>query len=172
MAADNVTLKRIELLHPAIREEVKTLYLEQVVPALDGRSTCRISQGMRTVTEQDALYTQGRTRLYDTNGNRLGIVTNAKGGQSIHNYGLAFDIVMLIDGSTPSWDTVKDWDGDGTSDWMEVVNIFVENGWELGGNWNFKDLPHLQKAFGYDWGQLMEKYNAQDFIPGTTYVNL
>jgi hypothetical protein len=45
-------------------------------------------QGVRTFAEQDALYAQGRTRK----GLR---VTNAKGGQSYHNYGLAADCALL-----------------------------------------------------------------------------
>jgi hypothetical protein len=32
------------------------------------------------------------------------IVTNAKGGQSYHNFGLAFDVVVLDDHEKPIWD--------------------------------------------------------------------
>ena len=34
---DNVTLKKIELLHPDLREEVKQIYVNQVIPALKGK---------------------------------------------------------------------------------------------------------------------------------------
>lgn len=73
-------------------------------------------------------------------------VTNAKGGQSIHNYGLAVDICLIIDGKTVSWDTAADWDNDQIADWYECVKIFAKYGWEWGGNWRtFKDLPHFEK---------------------------
>jgi len=48
--------------------------------------TLRISDGFRTVAEQDQLYNQGRT----VNGH---IVTEAPGGRSIHNFGFAVDVV-------------------------------------------------------------------------------
>lgn len=169
---DKKTLERIDLLHPSIREEVRDLYLNKIVPALSGRAMCRFSYTLRTFAEQDALYAQGRTVLYDKAGKKLGKVTNAKGGQSIHNYGLAIDIVLIVDNKTASWDTVKDFDKDGKSDWMEVINIFKAAGWEWGGDWkSFKDLPHVEKK-GYRWKDLLVKYKAKDFIPGTMYVNL
>lgn len=161
---DPLTIQRINLLHPKIREEVLDIYTNQVVPALTGNSTCRFAYTLRTFSEQNSLYAQGRT----TSGS---IVTKAKGGQSIHNYGLAFDIVLL-EGGNASWDTVKDFDGDSRSDWMEVINIFKNNGYEWGGDWQFKDTPHLQKTFGYTWQELLEKYNSGDFIEGTNYVSL
>ena len=67
-------------------------------------------------------------------------------GQSIHNYGLAVDICLIIDGKTASWDIAKDWDGDRVADWQECVRIFNRYGWEWGGNWKtFKDYPHFER---------------------------
>jgi peptidoglycan L-alanyl-D-glutamate endopeptidase CwlK len=67
-------------------------------------------------------------------------------GQSIHNYGLAVDICLIIDRKTASWDTAKDWDNDKVADWYECVKIFARHGWDWGGNWKtFKDLPHFEK---------------------------
>ena len=176
---DNVTLKRIELLHPELRDEVKEIYLNQVIPALTGKAALRISSTLRTFEEQNELYSRGRTKFYDKNGNRLGIVTKVKGGMSYHNYGLAFDIMLVQDKNsdgkyeTAVWETNVDFDKDGKSDWMEVVNIFKQNGWEWGGDWkSFKDRPHLQKTFGYTCGELLEKYKNDEFILGTNYVKL
>jgi peptidoglycan L-alanyl-D-glutamate endopeptidase CwlK len=172
MQTDQKTLDRITLLHPIVRDEVMEIYLNQIVPSLIGGAFCRFAYTLRTFAEQDALYAQGRTKLFDNNGNRLGKVTNAKGGQSIHCYGLALDIV-LIDGNNASWDTVKDFDGDGKSDWMEVVNIFKANNWEWGGDFiSITDKPHFQKTFDYGWEDLLAKYNNGDFIEGTNYVNI
>lgn len=166
---DQITLQRIRTLHPKIVDEVMSLYIDQIVPALKGSTFCRFAYTLRTFKEQNELYEQGRSKLFDINGKRLGKVTNAKGGQSFHNYGLALDIV-LIDGAKAYWDTVKDFDNDGDPDWMEIVNIFQRNGWEWGHSFN--DDPHFQKTLGYTWNQLFDKYNQGDFISGTNYVNL
>lgn len=171
---DQVTLQRIQTLHPRIRQEVDALYRNQIATSLTGNARCRFAYTLRTFAEQDAIYAQGRTKLYDANGKRLGIVTKAKGGQSIHNYGLALDIVLINNGSA-SWDVNVDFDKDGRADWMEIVNIFKANGWEWGGDWKFKDAPHFQKTFGYDWRTLLQKWNSGDtFVDssGLKYVNL
>ena len=170
---DNITLQRIQVLHPKVRTEVENIYKNQIVPALTGRAICRFAFTLRTFAEQDALYAQGRTRLFDANGNRLGVVTKAKGGQSIHNYGLALDIVLIKDNKTASWEDNVDFDKDGKADWMEVVDILKANGWSWGGDWkSFKDKPHFEKTFGYTWQQLLAKHNTGDFIAGTNYVNI
>jgi len=90
-------------------------------------------------------------------------VTNAKGGQSIHNYGLAFDIVLLIDKNKDgifeeaSWNTLKDYDGDKTADWMEIVAYFKSKGWDWGGDWeSFKDAPHFEFNYGFTWRELKQ----------------
>lgn len=136
---DEKTLERIKLLHPKLRAEVSAIY-DEIVAALSGKAICRFAYTLRTFAEQDALYAQGRTKP----GNKI---TNAKGGQSYHNYGLAIDIVLLI-GNAASWDTKSDFDGDGKSDWQEVVAIFKRHGWEWGGDWKFTDMPHFQKTLG------------------------
>lgn len=135
---DKVTLQRIEKLHPAVREEVKHI-IKECDEALTGRAKVRITQGLRSFEEQEKLYAIGRI----TSGKK---VTNAKAGQSIHNYGFAVDICMIIDGKAASWDTVKDWDNDKVADWYECVKIFAKYGWDWGGNWKtFKDLSHFEK---------------------------
>lgn len=135
---DKVTLQRIEKLHPVVREEVKQI-IKDCDEALTGRAKVRITQGLRSFEEQEKLYAIGRI----TSGKKL---TNAKAGQSIHNYGLAVDICLMIDGKAASWDTVKDWDNDQVADWYECVKIFAKYGWNWGGNWKtFKDLPHFEK---------------------------
>ncbi|WP_187477825.1 M15 family metallopeptidase [Amniculibacterium sp. G2-70] len=154
---DKVTKERISQLHPSVRAEV-TRIIEEIDNALTGRAAVRISQGLRTFAEQDEIYAQGRS-------NPGKKVTNAKGGQSIHNYGLAVDIVLIIDGKTASWDTVKDWDNDKVADWYECVKIFAKYGWDWGGNWKtFKDLPHFEKK-GYTWrGLLAKKRDKSNYV--------
>lgn len=135
---DKITLQRIEKLHPFVREEVKQI-IKECDEALTGKAKIRITQGLRSFEEQEKLYAIGRI----TNGKK---VTNAKAGQSIHNYGLAVDICLIINKKIASWDTVKDWDNDKVADWYECVKIFAKHGWDWGGNWKtFKDLPHFEK---------------------------
>jgi len=154
---DTITLKRIDLLHPLLRAEAHKMY-EEMWKALRVRAIPRFSHTLRTIKEQDELYQIGRTKAGK-------IVTNAKGGQSYHNHGLAFDLVLIIDGKDASWDTLKDFDGDKVSDWMECVTIAKKYGWEWGGEWKFKDAPHFQKTFGKSIAQLLvgEKF-MQDNI--------
>jgi peptidoglycan LD-endopeptidase CwlK len=140
---DTITKNRIDKLHPTVRVEVETI-INEINTRLTGRSQVRISEGLRTIAEQDALYKK-RPK-----------VTNAKGGQSIHNYGLAVDIVLIVDGKTASWDSTKDWDGDKKSDWNECVEVFKAHGWVWGGDWkSFKDMPHFE-AKGHKWQDLIK----------------
>lgn len=176
---DKLTLERINLLHPKVRDEVREFYLYVNNKLLGKGVRLRFAYTIRTFEEQDNLYKIGRSILYNSNGERVGKVTNANGGQSIHNYGLAFDIVLLYDKNndgifeTASWNTILDFDKDGIADWMEVINYFKSKGWTWGGDWkNFPDKPHLQKTFGHTWKTLLEKYNKKDFISGTNFVNL
>lgn len=154
---DQKTLERIQTIHPKLRTELGEIY-DEIVETLSGRAICRFAYTTRTFAEQDALYAQGRTKP----GKK---VTNAKGGQSYHNFSLAVDIVLLWDKDgngtfeTPVWDTKTDFDGDKISDWSEVVAIFKRYGWEWGGDWRFVDAPHFQKTFGKSVKQLLETLN-------------
>ncbi|UBM58227.1 M15 family metallopeptidase [Marinilongibacter aquaticus] len=167
--ADQITLERIKVLHPAIRDKVREAYLNVNTHMLGKCVRLRLAYTTRSLEEQDALYAIGRTKLFDASGKRLGKVTNAKGGQSIHNYGLAWDIVLLLDTNgdgnfdTASWDTVADFDGDMVADWMEVVDAFKAIGAEWGGDWKFTDKPHFQMAFGMDWRAMQEKIHNGEF---------
>ncbi len=80
---DNITLNRINLLHPKIKEEVKKI-IEECNSKLTQHSQIRIVQGYRTFSEQHKLFLQ-RPK-----------VTNADAGQSYHNYGLAIDFCLSL----------------------------------------------------------------------------
>jgi peptidoglycan L-alanyl-D-glutamate endopeptidase CwlK len=147
--SDQITLTRIELLHPSLREEAKKIYNE-ICEKLSNDVICRFSHTFRSVEEQNKLYAKGRLNKKEK------IVTNAKGGQSFHNYGLAIDIVLIVN-DVATWERGRDFDKDGQPDWMEVVSIFKKYGWEWGGDWGFKDYPHFQKTFNFTTKQLMKK---------------
>ena len=142
------TIDKISKLHPSVRDEVSNIINEINTSVLTGDSKVIITQGLRTFVEQDALYAQGRTKP----GKK---VTNAKGGQSVHNYGFAIDIALIIKDKEVSWDIKKDWDKDNQSDWMEVVSVFKKYNWSWGGDWvSFKDMPHFDKKGFGDWKKL------------------
>jgi hypothetical protein len=97
-----------------------------------GGTDLRVTQGFRSFAEQDALYAQGRTAPGGD------IVTNAQGGQSYHNYGLALDVVEMLDGDA-NWDA--DWEALGAlGEWI---------GFEWGGRFTtILDRPHFQMTGG------------------------
>jgi peptidoglycan LD-endopeptidase CwlK len=157
---DKITLGRIATLHPKIRQKVLDAYIYVNNKLLGKGVRLRFAYTTRTNEEQNILYAQGRTKLFDSEGKRLGIVTKSKGGQSIHNYHLAWDIVLLLDKNgdgvfeSATWNTILDFDKDGKADWMEVVDYFKSIGAEWGGNWRFVDKPHFQMVFGHTWKTL------------------
>lgn len=143
---DEITLQRIETLHPRLRDEAKKLYSE-ICSALSNGVICRFTHTYRSIDEQNELYAKGRIKP----GKK---VTNAKGGQSYHNYGLAIDIVIIVNGKA-TWERGQDFDKDGQPDWMEVVKVFKRYGWTWGGDFvTFKDYPHFEKPFGFTTRQL------------------
>ena len=156
---DKITLDRIKLAHPKFRDELAEQYKE-INSLLPKGVRLRFAYVYRSIAEQDALFKQ-RPK-----------VTNAKGGQSIHNYGLAFDIVLLYDKDgnetfeTASWEQNKYW--------MQVVNYFKSKGWQWGGDWKFKDAPHFQKTFGLTWQQMKSKIDNKDYIleNNIKYINI
>lgn len=145
---DAVTNQRIDFLHPAIKEEVR-VFINTVELKLGIR--LRLVSGLRTWQEQNDLYAQGRTK--DKNGKIIGkIVTFAKGGQSNHNYGLAFDVVPMV-GGEPAWNTTE---------WEKIAAIGKALGFSWGGDWSLKkrDRPHFQKLYGKTLSDLQSLYES------------
>jgi hypothetical protein len=118
--------KRIRQLHPALASAVRNI----VVALADRGLVVEIVQGLRTFAEQDALYAQGRTQPGP-------IVTQARGGESNHNYGLAADLCPFVNGK-PNWNAPL-------SVWATIGAVAAEHGLEWGGAWKkFLDKPHVQ----------------------------
>lgn len=142
----------------AVRSDVKDRAIEIIRRAYDEGIYVQMTSGFRSFEEQAALYGQGRKsyqykgkeygRLYDRNGKKLPIVTQAAPGQSIHNYGLAVDYVLVSpDGSRAIWSVNKQW--------RRVAQIGKSLGFEWGGDWtSFVDAPHLQYTQGLTLSQL------------------
>lgn len=89
----------------------------------------RITEGYRSLERQAQLYAQGRTAPGK-------IVTNAKPGESIHQYGCAFDVVFTQTG----------YEGD----WNKLGQIGKMLGFTWGGDFkSIKDRPHFELTLGY-----------------------
>ena len=115
---------------PVVKDKVDT-FLQS---CKDSGIDLIVTSTYRDVESQDALYEQGRT----TPGH---IVTNARGGQSYHNYRCAVDVVPVVNGKC-------DWDGSHPV-WADVGRIGKESGLDWAGEWvHFKELAHFQYTGG------------------------
>lgn len=122
---DERSEKNIATLHPDVQPLARALVKAAVAQGIN----IKITSGTRTYAEQDALYAQGRSKP----GN---IVTNARAGQSWHNFSVAFD-VTLFDGTEPVWESPL---------YKKVGEIGKSLGLEWGGDWkgSLVDEPHFQ----------------------------
>lgn len=92
----------------------------------------------RPPEEQAALYAQGRTQPG-------AIVTNARAGESLHNYRVALDVVPLR-GGKPVWGTAG---ADGAL-WRKVGALGEAAGLEWSGRWagKLRETAHFQFTGG------------------------
>ncbi|WP_081988539.1 M15 family metallopeptidase [Halobacillus sp. BBL2006] len=126
------------MLHPKVEEYKNNLIASSKERGID----IVITEGHRSMERQNELYDRGRS----TDGD---IVTYAEGGESYHNYGLAIDFALRLENGNVVWDMNRDGNGNGEADWLEVVSLAKDMGFEWGGDFsNFKDYPHFQMDFG------------------------
>jgi peptidoglycan L-alanyl-D-glutamate endopeptidase CwlK len=138
---DTHTNRRIKKLHPKVKSTF-IAFINKAETTLGKQ--LRITSGLRTIKDQNKLFEQGRTRP----GN---IVTNARGGKSYHNFGLAVDIVEIKNGKA-LWNN---------PDWNEIAALGKSLGLEWGGDWvSIKDKPHFQLSFGKSTKKLFSLYKA------------
>ena len=116
--------KVIATLQPQVRPLARAL----VQKAARNGIQIKVISGLRTYAEQNALYAQGRTQP----GRK---VTNARGGYSNHNFGIAFD-VGVFEGTRYLGESPK---------YKAVGALGMELGLEWGGSWkSIVDEPHFQ----------------------------
>jgi len=123
--------KRLEDLYPPLA----TLALQILAKSETVGIPIRITNTLRTHEEQASLYAQGRTAPGP-------IVTQAKPGYSYHNYGLAFDFVILA-GTVPTYSDRVDWNKNEYWDYKEVGEIGKSLGLNWGGDWGW-DAAHFE----------------------------
>ncbi|PJN89412.1 M15 family metallopeptidase [Bacillus sp. mrc49] len=119
-------------MNPVVKESM----LEVVKSAYEEGIMIRITLGHRSFAEQAQLYGQGRTNKSKP------IVTYAKAGQSLHNYGLAVDFVIVgDDGRSALWTEEEKW--------TRVGGIAKSLGFVWGGDFSlFRDIAHLEMSGG------------------------
>ena len=143
-------------LHPGVASRARALLLS----CATAKCPMRITQSKRSSGQQAALYAQGRRSLPEVNqlrsvaglgaltdaGNR--IVTNARPGQSMHEYGLAFDLCYAVGDPYQEENHALTW---------EEVGALVERaGLTWGGRFKTPDRPHGQWTGAYTEAQIRE----------------
>jgi peptidoglycan L-alanyl-D-glutamate endopeptidase CwlK len=145
-------------LHPSVQAMAQVFLSGCAAKGLDVLITCT----HRTGAEQDALYAQGRTKPGK-------VVTNAKAGQSSHNFtmggkpaSLAFDIVPLRHGK-PVWgisgngmdDNPADDEKDDLELWQNIRAVAEKAGLSSASRWvKMREWPHFEHP---DAAQMRDK---------------
>lgn len=101
--------------------------------------------GVRTFDQQTALYALGRSAPGK-------IVTNARAGESPHNYGCASDWTLWDKWNSPLWM--------GSTDprWQVYLNAIEKAGGKAG--FDFRDPPHNELPITCDWKQVLLAFQA------------
>jgi peptidoglycan LD-endopeptidase CwlK len=107
--------------------EVRPLARQLILNAAKQGFEIKVTSGTRTFDEQNELWAQGRSKPGK-------VVTNAKGGQSNHNFGIAFDVTLFKDGA-PVYES---------SIYKFIGTLGKSLGLTWGGDWKFQDEPHFQ----------------------------
>jgi len=137
MTFDARTESNINTLLPAAQAKAREFMTSCLAAGIPLKIIC----GTRTYEEQDALYAQGRTEAGP-------IVTNARGGYSWHNFGIAWDIGIF--------DGIR---------YIEESPLYAKAGWigksiglEWGGDWQgIEDQPHFQLKIGLTLADCRER---------------
>ena len=124
-----INSRNIEYLHP----KIQVLASKLIEVAQQNNIKLIITSTYRDFDSQDDLYAQGRTKPGK-------IVTNARAGESFHNFKVAFDVAPVVEGKIV-WNDGALWD--------KIGALGESLGLEWGGSWeSFKDKPHFQFTGG------------------------
>jgi len=124
-----INSRDIAALHPTVQAKCKAF----IEAAHSQNIDVIITSTYRDNESQNALFAQGRTAPGPK-------VTNARGGQSFHNYRVAFDFVPIVNGKA-AWND--------TELFFKLGAIGEAHGLEWAGRWKtFKELAHMQFTNG------------------------
>lgn len=133
-----INSRSLDDLLPAVKARVERFIAAAKAEGID----LLVTSTYRDNESQNALYAQGRTAPGK-------IVTNAKAGESFHNFRCAIDVVPIVAGK-PRWD-VKD------EVWQKIGKLGKAQGLEWAGDWKrFKEYPHFQYTGGLNLAQLQK----------------
>lgn len=121
----------------------------------------RLISGTRTFAEQDALYAQGRSRPGDK-------VTNARGGWSNHNYGIAWDVGIFTSAGAYIDELARRQRmpaASVTAEYQKLGPVGKSLGLFWGGDWAKPDRPHYQMLDNDRLGAIRDK-----FLHGGRYI--
>ena len=137
-----------------VHQEVRKLAEELIRRCWKENVFIVFTDGLRTFEDQAVIYGKGRSSyIYNRKqyGNpKVKKVSNAKPGNSFHNYGLALDFVTC-DGHGKNIDWIIG------PKWRRAVAIAKELGFTWGGDWSsFRDYPHIQFDGGLSISQIQK----------------
>lgn len=135
--------RKLEDLHPAVENLARAFVVKCAAAGVD----VLITSTYRDHASQAALFAQGRTAPGK-------IVTNARPGQSWHNWRCAFDFVPLVNGKA-QWNDAATFERCGRI--AEAVGL------EWAGRWKrFRELAHCQ----YTGGLTLADFQAGKTLKG------
>ena len=136
-----INSRKIEDLNPKVQELCRLFIRRCLALGID----ILITSTYRDNESQNSLYAQGRTAP----GKK---VTNAKAGQSFHNYKCAFDFVPIKDGKA-QWNDL--------ALFKKCGDVGKDVGLEWAGDWtSFKEYAHLQFTNGKTIKQLQTENSS------------
>lgn len=163
----NAVNRNLDALQPAFLAKVRLWLNDVAAESKSPRGSLSgvelyVNETLRSYARSDELYAQGRDPKKPGP-----IVTNAKGGQSPHNFGLAVDVYPMRNGKA-----IFNFDQDpALMRAMERVAVLAKGrGIDWGGNFkSIKDLPHFQDA---DMPALVvcQQRWANGWIPGVSHA--
>lgn len=123
---DSISEQRLSQVMPEFAAKIRAMSDALLTQGL----YIRVTQGYRSFADQNALYAE-RPK-----------VTNAPGGYSAHNFGLAVDCAPSQDAYGNPFD--PDWDGK-DAHYAKMIAAGEAGGLNCGANWHsFVDRPHFQ----------------------------
>jgi peptidoglycan L-alanyl-D-glutamate endopeptidase CwlK len=133
-------------LYPPFASQVRAFILDARAKGFSVGVQC----GLRLYADQQALFNIGR----DASGNVVGkVVTRARPGFSLHQYGLAVDIVFDLDPSNPG----HEWSWDEDLPWESLAELGRSHGLEPGFFWSggTQDKPHFENRYDFQIADLL-----------------
>lgn len=119
----------------------------------------RITEGYRSFEVQQSYYAKGREQTRDgiwVVTELKKVITHAKPGQSLHQYGLAMDVCALGPNPFPKERAF----------WVKYGDLLKKYGLQWGGDWTGAsvDQPHCEDKYGFTLKELEALYSKNDNI--------